>query len=181
MGNRIDRTSTRHGSERGPIPRGRLRAFGRDDRGATLIEFALVAAPFFALLFAILVTSLVFLAQQSLETATEAAARLIITGQAQQASWSAAQYKTQVCTNLPVFLSCSKLMVDVETVATFSSANTHPPTITYDANGNPVMPYQAGTAGNIILVRLMYMWPIATGPLGARLRTQFCRMILCFA
>ncbi len=145
------------------------RALARDDSGATLVEFALVAAPFFALLFAILITSLVFFAQQSLETAGEAAARLIITGQAQQAGWTAAQYKTQVCAKLPPVLSCSKLMVDVETVTSFSAASTGAPTITYDANGNPVLPYQAGGAGNIVLVRLMYLWPIATGPLGFNL------------
>ena len=169
---RIDMTPITRSTDRRRALRDRLCAFGRDDRGATILEFALVSAPFFALLLAILITSLVFFAQQALETATEAAARLIITGQAQQAGWSASQYKTQVCNQLPPFLSCSKLMVDVETVTSFSSANTGRPTITYDANGNPVMPYQAGVASNIVLVRLMYIWPVATGPLGFNLSTQ---------
>jgi Flp pilus assembly protein TadG len=149
-----------------------LSACVEDNDGATIVEFALVAPPFIALLLAILVTSLVFFAQQTLETAGEAAARLILTGQAQQNGWTAAQYKTQVCNQLPPLLNCSKLMVDVETVASFSAASTAPPTITYDANGNPIMPYQTGGAGDIVIVRLMYLLPIATGPLGFNLGNQ---------
>ena len=153
-------------------PRDFACALIRDDSGATIVEFALVAGPFFALLIAILVTTLVFFAQQALETAGEASARLILTGQAQQAGWTQAQFKTQACNQLPPFLSCSKLMVDVETVASFSAASTAAPTITYDKNGVPVMPYQTGGAGNIVIVRLMYMWPVATGPLGFNLSNQ---------
>ncbi len=150
----------------------RLRDAIADESGATIVEFAFVVAPFIALILAILVTMLVFFAQQALETAGEAAARLVFTGQAQQNGWSASQYKTQVCTHLPPILSCSKLMVDVETVASFSAASTAAPTITYDASGNPIMPYQAGGAGNIVIVRLMYLWPVATGPMGFNLGNQ---------
>lgn len=144
----------------------------RDERGATIVEFALVAPAFLALLFAILVTMLVFFAQQALETAGEAAARLIITGQAQQNGWSASQYKTQICKQLPPVLSCSKLMVDVQTVASFSAASTATPTITYDSSGNPITSYQAGGASDIVIVRLMYLWPTVTGPLGFKLSNK---------
>ena len=61
----------------------RARNFLICTRGATAVEFALVAAPFFALLIAILQTALIFLAQQVLQTATTEAARLVMTGQAQ--------------------------------------------------------------------------------------------------
>jgi Flp pilus assembly protein TadG len=153
--------------------RARLGTFRRDEHAATILEFALVSAPFFALLIAILETSLVFLGQQGLETAGEAAARLILTGQAQQQSWTAAQYKTQVCNQLPPFLNCANLMIDVQTVDTFNNADTSAPQITYK-NGAPsnTWKYQAGTAGNIVIVRLMYLWPIATGPLGFNLSNQ---------
>jgi Flp pilus assembly protein TadG len=153
--------------------RARLRAFRRNERAATILEFALISAPFFALLIAILETSLVFLGQQGLETAGESAARLITTGQAQQNSWTAAQYKTQVCKQLPPFLNCTNLMIDVQTAASFSDAGTGTPTITYSGgNVSNSWKYQVGGAGDIVIVRLMYLWPIATGPLGFNLGNQ---------
>ena len=46
-----------------------MRRFTRKEDGATAIEFGMVAAPFFALLFAILETVFVFYAGQTLENA----------------------------------------------------------------------------------------------------------------
>src|SRR5262245_7928851 len=53
----------------------------RQQDGAAAIEFGLVAAPFLALLFAIMETAIVFFAGQALETAAADSARLIMTGQ----------------------------------------------------------------------------------------------------
>ena len=153
--------------------RARCAAIRRNERGATILEFALISAPFIAILIAILETSLVFLAQQGLETTGEAAARLITTGQAQQNAWTAAQYKTQVCKQLPPFLNCTKLMVDVQTAASFGDASTGAPTITYSGgNVSNTWSYAVGGAGDIVIVRLMYLWPVATGPLGFNLGNQ---------
>src|ERR1700755_2096632 len=60
-----------------------LRRFGRSRRGSAAVEFALVAPVFFALLFAIIESAIVFFAGQVLETITQDSARLIATGQAQ--------------------------------------------------------------------------------------------------
>ena len=60
-----------------------VRRFVRQQDGAAAVEFALVAAPFLALIFAILETALVFFAGQALETAVANSSRLIMTGQAQ--------------------------------------------------------------------------------------------------
>jgi hypothetical protein len=96
-----------------------------------------------------------------------------MTGQAQSNSWSASQYKTHVCQTLPVFLSCSNLMIDVQTAASFSGAATDTPTITY-TNGavSNSWSYTTGSAGDIVIVRVMYLWPITTGPLGFSLGNQ---------
>ena len=55
----------------------------RQQDGAAAVEFALIAAPFLALVFAIMETAIVFFAGQALETAAADSARLIMTGQAQ--------------------------------------------------------------------------------------------------
>src|SRR5215471_823995 len=78
-----------------------LRLVQRED-GVAAIEFAIVVAPFLALLFAIIETSLVFFAEQTLETQAANATRLILTGQQQSASVpsgssAAAEFAKKVC------------------------------------------------------------------------------------
>ena len=145
-----------------------------DARGAAILEFALVAAPLLALLLAIIETSLVFFTQQSIETATEVTARALMTGSAQSANLSPAQFKQIACNALPGYLDCSNLYVDVQTAASFSAANTSAPTLTYDKNGNVTnnFSYATGGAGDIVVVRLTYLWPVVTGPLGFDLSDQ---------
>src|SRR5712671_2242535 len=74
--------------------RNALRRFRRNRRGSAAVEFALVAPVFFALLFAIIETAIVFFAGQVLETVTQDSARMIMTGQAQTAAFTQAQFRT---------------------------------------------------------------------------------------
>src|ERR1044072_8404833 len=76
------------------------RRFIRHQEGATAIEFGLVAAPFLALVFAIMETAIVFFAGQTLETAAADGARLIMTGQAQTAGYDQAGFKNAVCSKV---------------------------------------------------------------------------------
>jgi len=84
----------------------------RCSSGVTAIEFAIVGPASSRLLFAILQTALVFFAQQILQTATVQAARLIMTGQAQAAGDSAAQFKTAVCTAATRLFNCGGIYVN---------------------------------------------------------------------
>ena len=151
--------------------RRRWRAFLADRRGATAVEFALVAAPFIALLVATIQTFLVFFAQQLLETAVNESSRAILTGQAQAQSMTQAQFGKVVCSNLPIFFNCNNVMIDVEVASTWSTANTGMPTLTFDANGNVtnVWLFNPGNPGDIVIVRVMYQWPVFMGPLGFNL------------
>ena len=62
-----------------------LGVFIKDRKGATAVEFALVATPFLALVVALIQTFLVFFAQSILENTVRQAARQILTGQTQTA------------------------------------------------------------------------------------------------
>src|ERR1700760_5133193 len=66
-----------------------LRRFRRSRRASAALEFAMVAPIFFALLFAIIETALVFFSGQVLETITQNSARVVLTGQAQSGSVTA--------------------------------------------------------------------------------------------
>ena len=151
--------------------RRRWRAFVADQRGATAVEFALVAAPFIALLFALIQTFLVFFAQQLLETAVNQSSRMILTGQAQGQNMNQTQFAALVCSNLPILFNCANVMIDVEVAGSWSSANTGTPTLTFDSNGNVTntWQYNPGNQGDIVVVRAMYQWQVFMGPLGFNL------------
>lgn len=144
------------------------RALARDERGATIIEFALVAAPFVALLLAILQTSIVFFSQQTLESSAERTARQLMTGSAQTSGTTQANFKATACKNLPRFMKCANLMIDVQNADKFSAVDTSMPTLTYDSSGNVTNSWKfaPGGAGSIVIMRTMYQLPIVVGPLG---------------
>ncbi len=158
----------------------RLIRFGRAQSGAAAVEFALVALPFLALLFAILETALVFFASQSLETTAADTARLIMTGQAQSgtspttgsAGYTQTDFKNAACANLSSLFDCSQLYVSVNTYTSFGSANTNTPLdtttgkMTVDVNN---LPYSPGTPGSIVVVQLYYQWPIIVSLLNGNL------------
>jgi Flp pilus assembly protein TadG len=146
-----------------------VRRFVRRKDGIAAVEFALVAAPFLALMFAIIETAVIFFASQTLETAVADSARLIMTGQAQSQSFNQAQFKQSVCSRIYGIFDCQNgIMVDVRTAAAFASATTTKP---LDANGNLVnnFTYSPGGPGEIVVVRLMYQWPVYVSLLGLNL------------
>src|SRR6201994_4843844 len=98
-----------------------LRRFRRQRRGSAAVEFALVAPVFFALLFAIIEVALMFFASQVLETVTQASARYLLTGQAQSAGLTQAQFKTYVCSQIPALFNCANLKINVQSAASFSA------------------------------------------------------------
>lgn len=137
------------------------RRFARRQDGSAAVEFALVATPFLALTFAILETAFVFFASQTLEAATADAARLIMTGQAQSAGYTAADFKNQVCARIQGLFDCANgITVNVQTYASFSAVNTALP-ISNGQFNTANMGYNPGTnPGDITVVQLYYQWPI---------------------
>jgi Flp pilus assembly protein TadG len=160
--------------------RNRLGVFIEDSKGATAVEFALIGLPFLAIVAALLQAFLLFFAQSILENAVRASARQILTGQVQtqdaslnQTQAMAAFHQT-VCNNAAVLFTCTGLMVDVQVANGWSSANAGMPTLTYDSNGNVNNSWQfnPGNAGDIVVVRVMYLWPVFFGPIAFNLGNQ---------
>ncbi len=149
--------------------RGILGRFRRNQKGATVVEFALVAAPFFALMFAIIETALLFFADQALDTAVSSAARLIRTGQAQEDGMSASDFKTAICDRMAGLIDCAGgLKVDVQTYANFDAISLQTP-VDKDGNLHVTENYDAGHGGNIVVVRAYYEWPTFVIGLGNNL------------
>ena len=139
-----------------------LLAFRRDHRGAAAVEFALIAVPFFALLFAILETSIVFWTTQVLETAVGDAARTIYTGQFQGANKTGDignEFKKQFCLRINALFECSEssstVHVDVRVVTTDI-----PPVIKDGAINPAAFAYQETKPNDIVLVRVAVEYPV---------------------
>ena len=137
-------------------------------RGATAVEFALVAPAFFALLIAIFEVTLFLFAQQTLQNAAVSAGRLIMTGQVQNGGTTQSQFATEVCPMVSVIFTCSNLMINVQNYTNFSGASTSAPTLTYNPNGtvSNTWAYDPGEPGQVMVVQLIYQWPIVPGPFG---------------
>lgn len=139
------------------------RPFLRDQRGATAVEFGLLALPFFAIIGAILETSLVFLAGQVLDSAVGDASRQIRTGQAQQAGFNTTKFEKLVCDELYGLFDCSKLYTSVTTINDFASATVSPPVDTSCSTSctwTQPETFVPGQGSSTVLVQVYYKWPV---------------------
>jgi Flp pilus assembly protein TadG len=152
----------------------RLRALLKDDRAATAVEFALLVTPLVALILASLQLSIIFFSGQVLQSAAMASGRQLMTGADQTAGMTQAQFHAAVCANAPMLFSCNSIMVDVESASSYASISTSTPTLTYDKNGNVTNTwnYTPGAGGDIVILRVMYNWPVVGGPLALGLADQ---------
>ena len=144
--------------------RAQLARLTSDDRGATAVEFSIVAVPFIGILMAIFQTGLVLFTSEGLEAAVGDASRAIMTGQVQSGSMSTvAAFRDQMlCAPtaprrriLPSFIDCSKLIIDVRQAATFAASDT---SRSFYTNSSPV--FNPGGAGCVVVVRVAYPLPI---------------------
>ncbi len=138
------------------------RAFVRDERGVTAIEFGILALPFFAIIGAILETAIVFLASQVLDSAVQDSGRLIRTGQAQLNNYTAADFQTAICSELFSMFNCANLQIKVSTITDFASATVVSPIDNSQATApwTLVPAYCPGVGKNIIMVQAYYKWPV---------------------
>lgn len=132
----------------------RDRAFRTDDRGATALEFALVAPMFIALLVATIEIGVLEVMSSNLDAAVMVAARKIRTGASDRPA-SSTEFVNLICAKMvdnPT--DCrNRLATSVQRVATFSSAQSA-------ADATPTGQFDAGGPGDIILVRTTYRWPL---------------------
>ena len=142
--------------------RGAIKTLIRSERGAAAVEMALVATPFFMLLFGIIEIGMIFLISASLENGMDIAARTIRTGQFQTGSTTtAAAFKTSICNTFGWFQSdcTANLYVDVRTFSTFS-AITAPQPVSNGSFNSSALTFTPGGPNDIVVVRAYYQWPL---------------------
>ncbi|MBE7734213.1 TadE/TadG family type IV pilus assembly protein [Devosia faecipullorum] len=148
------------------------RALRHDESAATVVEFGLLAFPFFLIVGGLLQTSVLFLAANVLDSAVQDATRQIRTGQFQTSGATLATFRTQVCDKLfGLFPDCSGLHLRVVEVTNFQSANVVEPvdrTCTTSCNWTVPESWTPGAGRSVILVQAHYRYPVVLpfGPLG---------------
>lgn len=134
--------------------------------GATAVEFALVAIPFFGLLLAIFEVAIILTVSALLESATLNSGRLIRTGQLSQTA-TAADFKKEICARMAFFESAclSRIEIDVQPVASFSNPGISDPVV--DGEFKPEnLKFDIGSARSFMLMRVWYKQPVVSPFLG---------------
>ena len=142
--------------------------FCRAQHGATAVEFALIAPVFIATLVAALQVCLVIFAQVAIQNAAVQAGRYFMTGQAQSNNWSASTVVGMVCPT--VLFTCSNMYIVVQDYSSFSAASTSAPSMYNGSTPNTQSSYTYNSTGagmgDVVVVQLVYAWPVITGPFG---------------
>src|SRR4051812_34291210 len=141
--------------------------FRSDQSGVTAIEFGAVAAPFFALLFAIIETALTLWTTQVLETGVGNASRRIYTGQFQQDNAAtdptliAGKFRDEICKSIVALITCDKIQIDVRTLASLPGQKPQKP-ITADGQFDSANfgKYEPPGANQIVVVRAAVEYPV---------------------
>lgn len=139
-----------------------LPRFRRNRDGTAAVEFAIVAAPFFAMMLAIFETAFVFFGELMLETGLQDAARMVRTGQAHEQGFDENAFRQAVCDNMLGMLSCDEsLIIDVRAFGDFNQI-VIPPALNGDGELNDNFTYDHGTQGSTIVARAFYVWHLFT-------------------
>ncbi|MFT3989153.1 TadE/TadG family type IV pilus assembly protein [Aestuariivirga sp.] len=107
----------------------RFRRIKESESGATVVEFAMVAGPFFLVLGCICETGLVLFSEYVLQNSTQEAARLVRTGQVTATDgtiiMSAADFKAKICDTVGILLDCTDdVTVYVNSATNFATLTT---------------------------------------------------------
>jgi Flp pilus assembly protein TadG len=146
--------------------------FRANKRGTVAIEFALIALPFFLMMFAIIEVSLSFAAQEVMANATDDVSRQLRTGQLKATDVSGTKLKTLICGKLLMPASgCPDLVVDLQTYTAFNKVPLTVPLTSagdVDSTGFKNAP---GGASTINQLRVFYRWPIFTDLMKTRIES----------
>ena len=162
---RHNESKERHGEAK----RRSLMRFGRDENGAAAIEFAILAIPFFLLVFAIIETCVAFAAEQTVNNVVNELGRELRTGRITFNTGAATdltekQFQARFCDKMSVMINCGtdvdkKLFLDLRSFDTFADIPTGVPRKNgaIDTTG---FDFKPGGASTINVLRAYYLWRV---------------------
>jgi Flp pilus assembly protein TadG len=140
-----------------------VRRMIKSESGAAAVEFSLVAFPFFMIMGCICETGIMLFSEYAIQAGVQEAAREIRTGQAQNASLSAAGFKSKICELAGIVVDCEAgLTVYVRPANTFTALEATMPSYLNvgakpDGTPNPTS-YNCGGPSQAAAVIATYDW-----------------------
>ncbi|MCB5201624.1 pilus assembly protein [Neorhizobium sp. T786] len=142
----------------------------RSRDGAAAIEFALLAIPYFLVVFAIIETFIAFTGEQLVANATDTMARQLRTGQITRAynvatDKTEAQFRDMFCDEISILIQCSddggdKLILDVRSFSTFAEIPDYIPRKNGDLDAANT--FTPGGPSSKNMLRAYYRWSVVT-------------------
>lgn len=152
-----------------------LKRFARSQDGAAAIEFAILAIPYFLIVFAILETFIAFIGEQVVSNGVEVMARKVRTGEIKSTSPNDPTFKTTFrtafCQEISIMISCpqseittpKRLYIDLRSFSSYADIPTTIPRQNTSVNADlktSDFAYSPGGAKSINMLRAYYRWPV---------------------
>ncbi|MEM8988394.1 MAG: TadE/TadG family type IV pilus assembly protein [Pseudomonadota bacterium] len=164
----LKRKATHRRHVTGPDRDGAGDRFIKDKRGSTALEFGLVSLPFLGLVMSVIEVGMLYFTSAAVDDAVQATSRLIRTGQVQADNLSQDDFRQLICDRLSSFGPCSsKLTVEVRNFSNFSGLPNDAPVCSNSSSSTTS--YDPGSSGEVIMVRVCYVYKIFTPGLGINL------------
>lgn len=142
--------------------------FKKNNDGVTAIEFAIFAIPMAFIIVGMVEVGMMSTAGTLLQGATDDAARLIRTGQAQTSADPQGMFEEMLCNKVDLLIDCDDLVYEVIKIdegAGFGglAANMMLVEPVFDPDGNLVpRGFDPGGENSLIIVRVTYNYPLLT-------------------
>jgi len=162
----------------GKTRRSALRGLLRSRDGAAAIEFAILAVPYFCIIFAILETFVAYSAEQLVANAVETMSRDLRTGRitsglGRSTDKTEKEFRQLFCNEISIMITCSasevntptKLYIDIRSFSTFANIPTTIPRMSaakFADIDTSTFKYAPGGAKSINMFRAYYRWKIIT-------------------
>jgi Flp pilus assembly protein TadG len=176
---RRDNDETPCGTAPGRTGRSQLRRFIRSKDGAAAIEFAILAIPYFLIVFAIIETFIAYMGEQLVGNAVDTLARELRTGNItyqrnnNDTDKDRTEFREIFCDEISILIKCSateaaqpdKLLLDVRSFPSFKDIPTTIPRISNDPFAEldeSSMAYSPGGPKTINMLRAYYKWDVIT-------------------
>lgn len=153
--------------------RDRFERYAADNRGAAAVEFAMIAAPFFFLIFGLLEVCMIFIMAAILDHGVANAARPLRTGVSQTAGMDAEQFRDALCSQMMGMMDCeNRLHFDVQTISGFANTPSGSPLNVAGLIDDTHFGFVPGGPNDIVAVRVFYEWDLFTPGITAPLATM---------
>lgn len=134
-----------------------MRSLSKDRKGSAAIEFAILALPFFVVIFAIAEIAVMYFVDSGLDAALHKAVRSVRVGVAKSGNWDSKKFKDVVCGELSLSFNCeTKLKVRATVVTNMASI----PKINPITGGSLAVSedFNLGGSGSYVLIQAYLPW-----------------------